>query len=207
MLSRRDAAAGQVDAQLAELDHGVGARAVDGPAQHRAHARQQLVDPERLGHVVVGSGVERLHLLALVADGRDEQDGDVRPGADLARDVVARAVRQQQVEQHEVGRLERDLRERVGARPHDVHVVAGGLERGLERALDGALVVDDQHPCAASAHARTSSLTFMAGSTMRMHVPPPGASSIVSVPALASTKPRAIASPRPVPPAPPPRPR
>ena len=35
---------------------------------------------------------------------------------------------------------------------------------------------------------------------MRMHVPPPGASSIVSVPALASTKPRAIARPSPVPP-------
>ena len=46
--------------------------------------------------------------------------------------------------------------------PDDVHVVAGGLERGLERALDRPLVVDDEHPCAASAHARTSSLTFMA---------------------------------------------
>ena len=202
-----DAAARQVDAQIAQLDHGVGAWPVDGPAQHRPHACQQLVDPERLGHVVVGAGIERLHLLTLVAHGRDEQDRDVRPGADLACDLVARAVGEQQVEQHEVGRLECDLRECVGARPHHVDVVARGLERCLECALDGSLIVHHEHPCAASAHARTSSLTFMAGSTIRMHVPPPGASSIVSVPALASTKPRAIASPRPVPPAPPPRPR
>src|SRR4029077_11856150 len=135
-----------------------------------------------------------------VADRRDEQDGNVRPGAYLARDVIARAVREQQVEQHEVGRLERNLRQRIGAGADDVHVIAGSLERGLESALDGSLVVDDEHPCAASGHARTSSLTFMDGSTMRMHVPPPGASSIVSEPALASTHPRAIARARHAPP-------
>ena len=38
-----------------------------------ADARQQLLDAERLGHVVVGAGVQRLHLGALViADGENQ---------------------------------------------------------------------------------------------------------------------------------------
>ena len=35
-----------------------------GAPQRRAQAREELVDPERLRHVVVGAGVERRHLLA-----------------------------------------------------------------------------------------------------------------------------------------------
>ena len=42
------------------------------PAQRRPQAGEQLVDAERLGHVVVGAGVERSDLLALVADRRED---------------------------------------------------------------------------------------------------------------------------------------
>ena len=44
-----------------------------GPAQHRLQARDELARAERLGHVVVGAGLERAHLLVLLAD-RGEHD-------------------------------------------------------------------------------------------------------------------------------------
>ena len=46
------------------------AEAVRHAAQHGADARQQLLDVERLGHVVVGAGVERGDLLAAGGRGR-----------------------------------------------------------------------------------------------------------------------------------------
>ena len=56
---------------------------LDAP-QRGAQPRQQLVDAERLGDVVVGAGIERGDLLVLVADGREDEDRDVRPAAQLA---------------------------------------------------------------------------------------------------------------------------
>ena len=53
-------------------------RARRGAPQRRAHARHQLVDAERLGHVVVGARVERLDLRPLLAFHRQHDDRHVR---------------------------------------------------------------------------------------------------------------------------------
>ena len=47
-----------------------------GPARRSsgAEAGEQLLDPERLRHVVVRAGVERRDLLALLADDREHDD-------------------------------------------------------------------------------------------------------------------------------------
>ena len=52
-------------------------RGVRDAPQHRAHAREQLLDVERLGHVVVGPGVERGDLVLLSVAGGEHHDGDV----------------------------------------------------------------------------------------------------------------------------------
>ncbi len=92
----------EVDADRTDLDHRLARR--PRATQDRAQAREQLADRERLGHVVVGAGVERGDLLVLVADGRDEDDRRLAPRPELAADLGAGAVRQQQVEHDRVRR-------------------------------------------------------------------------------------------------------
>ena len=48
---------------LTDLDHRLARR--DRPPERRSQAREELVDPERLGHVVVGAGVQSGDLLAV----------------------------------------------------------------------------------------------------------------------------------------------
>ena len=71
-----------VDHELAEVDYRVAwwSRA----PQCSSEAGQELVDPERLRHVVVRTGVECQDLLVLVADGGEDEDGRIGPG-DAAR--------------------------------------------------------------------------------------------------------------------------
>ena len=70
-------------------------------AQGHADARPELGDPERLGHVVVGSPLERLDLLALLVPAREDQDRRRRLAADRRDHLEAVEVRQPEVEQDE----------------------------------------------------------------------------------------------------------
>ena len=65
-----------------------------------------------------------------------------------------------------------------------------GLERDAQRPQDGRLVVDDEDPGA---------LHGLTGSSTVNVAPPPGVGSTRMCPPCASTKPREIASPSPVP--------
>src|SRR5204863_5718673 len=86
-----DVAPLQVDDQIPDLDARLPA-AVRRPPKHGSQASQELVRPERLRHVIIGAGVERAHLLALVADRREHDDRELAPAPDLAGDVDAAAV-------------------------------------------------------------------------------------------------------------------
>ena len=81
LAGHRDGSLLEVDPQLPDLDDGLGR--VGSAPQRRAQTREHLVDAERLGHVVVGSGVERRHLLALVADRGEDDHRDVAPAPQL----------------------------------------------------------------------------------------------------------------------------
>ncbi len=99
------------------------------PAQHGTQPREQLVDAERLRHVVVGAGVERRDLLALLADRREHDHRRVGPGAELAADVGAAAVGQHEVEDHRGRRLRGRRAERRRGGRGRVDRVAGAAQR------------------------------------------------------------------------------
>src|SRR3954451_18105458 len=61
-----DGAADEVDREVAAAEEGPLALKLEAVAERRADAGQELVDAERLGHVVVGPEVERLDLAGLV---------------------------------------------------------------------------------------------------------------------------------------------
>ena len=169
-----------------------------GAPHRRSEARQQLVDPERLRHVVVGAGVERRHLLTLLADGGEDQDRDARPGPKLATHLHPAPVGQHEVEDHRLRRLHRRGGQRLLGRRGGDDLVAGAPQGRLERPQDLRLVVDDENPGRALTPAPSDGVGAT-GSASANDAPCPATDSTQTRPAFASTNPRAIARPSPAP--------
>ena len=130
-------------------------------AQMRPHARQQLAGAERLDEVVVGAGVERLDLVLLAGAGRQHEDGHVRPGAQVADQVDAVAVRQAEVEHDQVRPAracldQAALARRRPRRPRSPRAPARGTRSAGSRAsssttrIRGRRFAHAEHPCDAS---------------------------------------------------------
>jgi hypothetical protein len=97
----RPAAGAQVERDVA----GAQERGLDGAlvAQARAHAREQLLEAERLGHVVVGAALEPGDLVAdVVAGGEDHDRHSLARGAQLAQHRRAVLAGQPEVEDQQV---------------------------------------------------------------------------------------------------------
>ena len=192
----RDGPLLEVDDEIADLEHRLGRR--PDPAECRPQPREQLVDAERLRDVVVRAGVERGDLLALLADGREDEDRDARPRPQLAADVDPAPVGEDEVEDDRLGRANGGGRQRrLGGRGR-VDLVAGAAEGRLERAQDLRLVVDDEDARPAR-HAATGSGGSATGRASANEAPCPGCDSAQTRPPFASANPRAMARPRPVP--------
>ena len=124
-----------------ELALGVADRA----AQQRAHARQHFLEMEGLGHVIVGAGVEALHLVApAVARGQHEH----RHGAPIAppgfqhRDAIH--LWQADVEDDGVVGLELAQIMAFLAVEGAIDDIAGVGQRGGELAVEVGVVLDDE---------------------------------------------------------------
>src|SRR5206468_3187096 len=133
----------EVDDKISAHDArlGPGRRARDVP-QRDTDAREELIDAERLRHVIVGAEVESVDLVVLAA-ARGEHD-DWRAGelADATDDLESVAVRQVQVEHDEVGLPSLVARDRVARGLRGLHLEAVTAEVRPERADHGRLVVD-----------------------------------------------------------------
>ena len=121
------------------------------PAQHRAHARDQLVERERLGDVVVGAHVEAVQAVALL-DPRGEHDHRQirgrRLAAQLAAELEAGHVRQHPVEQDQVRRALGDQRQRLVGVEGLLDREARPLQIVREELLQRGLVLDHQDSAA-----------------------------------------------------------
>ena len=115
-------------------------------AQHGADAAAQLRQPERLGDVVVGAGLEPLDGVGLAVErGQHDDRHDVAARAQRAADVVAvgpgpeRDVEQDDVEVLAAGELDRGVAVGDG-----LDAVALAREGVRQRVAQRALVVDDE---------------------------------------------------------------
>ena len=117
-------------------------------AEHRADARRELAQAERLGDVVVGAEVETGDAVRLACPGRqhdDRQRRRGRPRPQEAADLGAVQDRQIQVEDQQVRRRVADRPEgRVAGRDDVDAGVALALERVLDELGDVDFVFDDQ---------------------------------------------------------------
>ena len=197
-----DDAAHQIDRKIAGAKHRPFALHLQLVPQRRAHARQQFVHPERLCQVIVGAEIERLHLAGLVAAARQHHDRHALvAAADHAQQFVALDVRQAEIE---------DDQRRPFGQLFKRHLAVGGFKNLIalraqshaQQFADRRLVIDDQDLDGGRVHAAVSSLSAAAGTGKRMVSTAPLRSARLAaeiVPCIASTKPREMASPRPVP--------
>ena len=92
----------EVDLDVVEGQDPRSGRDARGSAQDGPHAGRQLVGVEGLGHVVVGAQVQALGLVRRGALGRQEDDRDGAPLAQLAHDLDAVEVEHHDVQEHDV---------------------------------------------------------------------------------------------------------
>ena len=123
-------------------------RPLGGAAPHqRAQARQQLGERERLGQVVVGTGVEARDPVSHgVARGEHEDRAPPAALAQLPADLEPVDIGQHQVQDDRVVGVLGPEPERVLPAPGHVDRVPLLLERALEQAGHLDLVLHDQHP-------------------------------------------------------------
>ena len=125
--SRGHPAGGEVDGGVAECTTGCSSVSAVA-AGHRAQPGEQLVHAERLGHVVVGAGVEGLDLVGAVGPAGQHQDRHVGPAAQPGDDLDAVHVGQAEVEDDDVGRVARPPAERLGPGGGGADLVAAGAQ-------------------------------------------------------------------------------
>jgi hypothetical protein len=96
---------GEVHVQIVQRECGLAGiiRVAGGVPQGRAHARQQLADPEGLAHVVIGAGIEGGDLVPLLASRREHNDRQGGPFTQPADDIESVDVGEAEIENHNVG--------------------------------------------------------------------------------------------------------
>jgi hypothetical protein len=171
--------------------------------QRRAHPGQKLVHPERLGHIVISAGIERLNLSGLVVAAGQNDDWHA---------VIARAHRAQKLMTLHIGQaqIENDQIRPVLAQEFECHFAAGCFhdlvavrrKPHAQQFTNRRFVIDNENPQRCGAHAAASSRcgSLAIGSLMVKTAPRRSERlAATMVPFIASTKPREIARPSPVP--------
>src|ERR1700730_10442497 len=174
------------------------------PAQRGPEAREQLVHAEGLGDVVVGAGVERGDLHGFGVAGGEHDDRHVAPPAQRSGDVDAVDVGQAEIEDNDVGMVTGRELQPLPAVLGTVDLVAARSASGPRRPRRGhdswlPPLHRQGRPQRGQLHPHRAHRAAATGKLNTMVAPPPGVSSMSSVPAIASTNPRATARPRPIP--------
>ena len=142
-VTSRESSSSSRSSKLSAAGLGLGAA---GAAQHVAHARQQLLEAERLGDVVVAAGRQPADLvLGRVARGQEDDRRARALGAEPAGDLEALHVGEHHVQHDQVGTEGGDRGQRFGAGARGLHGEALEAQGHRDDVDDVGLVVDDQH--------------------------------------------------------------
>ena len=145
-LAAEDLVARLVEVEVLVAEH-VAGKVAGCPPQDRLHARDDLGEAERLRHVVVASGPERLDLVLDRVLRGEEQDRVSLPAlAQPAADLDPLDVREHPVEDDEIRVETRDRGERLTAGPRLLDLEPLVAQGGRDRVDDRPLVVYDEDP-------------------------------------------------------------
>lgn len=135
----------EVDANAAVGHESAGSGGRPDTTQDRAYPREQLVGSEWLGQVVVGTEIQRAHLVRLLAPRTDDDDRGAPGVVHLLENLPAVDKGKTDVEQDDIdgARLTEHLR-RGDAVCGQRCRVAGRMQRAGEDLAKGRVVLDDQ---------------------------------------------------------------
>ena len=133
-----------VELEVGEADHVAARPPHRRAAQQRPNAREQLLQRERLRHVVVGAGVEPVDAVLDLVARRQHQHREALPArAQAPADLEPVHAGHQHVEDHASGCCRRlQPVERLAPVGRELDLVALQLERSAERLANRALIVD-----------------------------------------------------------------
>ena len=158
--------------------------------------------PNGLVTIVVGAEIERLHLARLVAAARQHHDGDALVArADRPQQIVALRIRQAEIENDQIRSFAKELERGFAVRRFE-DLIAMRVEPHAQELADRRLVIDHQDAERGGVHAAASRRWRSRGIGRLMVKAAPVRSvrfAATMVPCIASTKPREIARPSPVP--------
>ena len=191
-----------VDRQVADAQPPVLAGLVGRHAAQRdANARQQLLRTKRLGDVVVGAQVERVHLVSLGAARRQHDDRHAEEARTRRQTSVPSRSGKPEVEHDQVGRplgrQPRAPRRRCRRRRPRTRAIAAAAPPRAESTLRHR-----RAGCDVRRHALGRAVVSdlrAAGTTMVNAAPPSGQFSAQTRPRSTASRPRAIQRPMPVP--------
>src|SRR5262245_37334136 len=207
----------EIDPELPDVERR-GVRLAATAPERGPDAREQFVDAERLGHVIVGARIEGLDLRPFLAFDGEHDNRHGRHGADPAAQLDAVHPRHVQIGDDELRPPFSEVRQRRLAFGGDADLIALAGQDRPQHARDLRFIVNDQHSrffrnnrhhsatpsvwCAGAAGARPrAGASRLTGRTSTIDAPrPPGPSSIHRRPACASTRRLAMGSPSPMPP-------
>lgn len=115
-----------------------------GAAQQHADAGEEFVHAERLRQVIVCPFVQRLHLAGVVSDGAQQEDGYRIARPDLAAKCNAVRIREDEIEEHDLGPELLDNADDVPPRPQSADAIRPRLQRPADTPEDGRVVIDQE---------------------------------------------------------------
>src|SRR5215470_10277433 len=131
-------------------------------AERHADARQQLIDAEGFGQVIVGTEIERSHLVVFAVADREHNDRHVGPLTYAPEDLQPIDLGHPQVEQEHIRMPGCHLLQCGSTILGECYLVAMHFQRGLQKAPNLRLIVDDEyawlHPHSSRARPLSSSL-------------------------------------------------
>ena len=161
----------RIHREVAAVEHRLLALLLQAVALRRPDAGQQFVEAERLGDVVVGAVVERLHLGGLVAAAGQHDDRDRGAGgADALDRLQAIDVGQAEIQHDQVGAAAAGVVDGGMAVAGLGHHVALRGQASAQEPADRRLVVDDEDAQGAGAEGHWG----RSGDGRRLATPHPG---------------------------------
>ena len=148
---RRTSRLARSSARSAKRQQLVGRLLAGHSAQERPQARQELLERERLGQVVVGPRVQTGHPVGHGVPGGEQQHGDVVPcGAQRAARLQAVEPRHHHVEHHGVGTVLADEPQRLLAVGRSDDLIAVERKRTPQGLPHGGIVICHEYAHASS---------------------------------------------------------
>src|SRR6185312_157929 len=193
-------AAHQVDREVAAAEDRLLALLLQAMAERGADAGEQFRRAERLRHKIVGAQIERFHLVFFVrAAGQYQDRQSVVASPQRPDHLQAAYIGQAEIENDQIGAGSLDFSERAAPIRRFGHLEPLRAQAGAQKPADRRLVIDDEDGCRVRAHGLASSLPASGTGRVTVKTPPcpPGRLAASTVPAIASTKPRQMARPRP----------